>query len=183
MRFSLPALFALAVSVAPAAAQSAPPTRYDVAAGYAFMRDQDLANSNPDISANFPAGWMASAGGNLWSGLGVAGEVSGSYKTVSIPGEQPKLRVYTFLAGPRIKKSRSRVAPFGQVLFGAARASTSVSTVTETVTDFAYQPGAGVDLDLSGRVGLRIEGDYRIIRSEGTNSKEPRFTLAAVFGF
>ena len=116
MRFSLFALLSLAMSVVSAAAQSDPSPRYDVAAGYAFMRDQDLANNNPDISANFPAGWMAGVGGNLWSGLGVAGEVSGSYKTVSIPGDQPKVRVYTFLVGPRIKRSSSRIAPFGQLL-------------------------------------------------------------------
>ncbi len=167
MRFSLLALLVLAASAASAAAQTAPSWRYDVAAGYALMRDQDLANNNPDIAANFPAGWMATVGGNLWSGLGVVGEVSGSYKTVSIPGDQPKLRVYTFLAGPRIKRSSSSIAPFVQVLFGAARASTSVLNITETVNDFAYQPGAGLDLYFSGRLGFRIEGDYRRNQQQG----------------
>jgi hypothetical protein len=183
MRSGLLALVALAISVFPASAQSVSSSRYDVAGGYAFMRDQDIADNNPDISANFPAGWMAAVGGTLPSGFGVVGEVSGSYKTVSIPGDQPKLRVYTFLGGPRFRKSLARIAPFGQVLFGVARATTSVLTVTETASDFAYQPGGGVDLDVSGRLGVRIEGDYRIIRSEGTNSKESRFTIAAVFGF
>jgi len=183
MRCGFLVLVALAMSVVPASAQSASSSQYDVAGGYAFMRDQDIANNNPDISANFPAGWMAAVGGTLSSGFGAVGEVSGSYKTVSIPGDQPKLRVYTFLAGPRFRKSLSRIAPFGQVLFGVARATTSVLTVSETASDFAYQPGGGVDLDISGRLGLRIEGDYRIVRSDGANSKEPRFIVAAVFGF
>jgi len=69
------------------------------------------------------------------------------------------------------------------VLFGVARATTSVLTVTETVNDFAYQPGAGVDLNVSGRVGVRIEGDYRIVRSEGSNSRELQLVLAAMFAF
>jgi hypothetical protein len=176
-------LLALMLPVGSAAAQAAAPRRYDAAAGYAFMRDQDIANNNPDISANFPAGWLASVGATPWSWLGVAGEVSGSYKTVNIPGDQPKLRVYTFLAGPRVKHVSSRIAPFGQVLFGTARATTTVLTVSDTVNDFAYQPGGGVDLNMSGRVGLRVEGDYRIIRAGGANSKESRFILAAVVGF
>ena len=115
--------------------------------------------------------------------VGVAGEVRGSYKTISIAGDQPKVRVYTFMAGPRARPSHSRVAPFGQVLFGAARASTSVLSVIDTVTNFAYQPGGGVDLKVSGGLGVRLEADYRIIRSEGKNSKEPAFVIAALFSF
>jgi hypothetical protein len=172
------------VSSVPAAAQAPTTGRYDVAGGYAFMRDQDIARDNPDISANFPAGWMASGSARVWRWLAVAGEVGGSSKTVAIPGDQPKLRVYTFLAGPRVRRPPGdRIVPFGQVLVGAARASTSVLTVTETVTDLAYQPGGGVDVMISGRLGVRAEGDWRIIRSDGTNSKEPRFTLGAVVAF
>ena len=184
MRFSVLVILVLvAMSAAPVAAQSAEPQRFDIAAGYAFMRDQDIANKNPDISANFPAGWMASVGGQLWQGLGIAGEVRGSYKTISIAGDQPKVRVYTFMAGPRARLSHSRIAPFGQVLFGAARASTSVLSVIDTVTNFAYQPGGGVDLKVSGGLGVRLEADYRIIRSGGKNSKEPAFVIAARFRF
>jgi len=183
MRSSLSLVVALIVSSAPAFAQSAASTpRYDVAAGYAFMRDQDIATSNPDISANFPAGWMVSAGATLSQWLGAAGQVSGSYKTVAIPGDRPKLRVYTFLAGPRVKRAYGRISPFGQVLFGAAHASTSLLTVTDTTTNFAYQPGAGVDARLSERLGLRLQGDYRVIRADRAISKEPGVALAAVIG-
>ena len=183
MRSTCLVLVALAMPAVSAFAQPATHMRYDAAAGYVFMRDQDIANTNPDISANFPTGWLAGAGGTLTSWLGFAGEVSGSYKTVNLPGDRPKLRVYTFVAGPRVKPAHARIAPFGQVLFGAARATTTVVTVTDTTTNFAYQPGGGVDLNVSGRVGVRVEGDYRIIRAAGSNSKEPRFTLAAVIGF
>lgn len=174
----------LMASAVPVAAQSdGATTRYDVAAGYAFMRDQDIAASNPDISANFPVGWMAGAGVNLSSWFGAAGEVSGSYKTIAIPGDQPKVRVYAYLAGPRVKRVHGRIAPFGQVLFGAAHASTSVLSATEATTKFAYQPGAGIDALLLPRLGIRFEGDYRIIRSDGANSKELGIAIAAVFGF
>jgi len=183
MRSSSLILLAVMMSVASAAAQTATPPRFDVAAGYAFMRDQDIANNNPDISGNFPRGWMASAGVNLWSWLGAAGEFNANYKTVMIPGDQPKIRVYAYLAGPRVKRAYGRVSPFAQILFGAAHASVSVLTATETTTNFAYQPAGGIDAMLSPRVGIRFEGSYRIIRSDGANSKEPGFALAAVFGF
>jgi hypothetical protein len=165
------------------AAQSDSP-RYEAAAAYQFMRDQDIAKRDPDLSANFPAGWMASGGVNLLRSLAAIGEVSGSSKTLSIPGEKPKLRVYTFMAGPRLRwPSRAGINPFAQVLFGSARASTSVLSSRQTVTDFAYQPGGGVDLNSTRRIGVRVEGDYRIIRAGGRNSKEPRVVGAAVIGF
>jgi hypothetical protein len=181
MRLTVAVLILISISVVSAAAQS---PRYEVAGGYQFMRDQDMAKRDPDLSANFPAGWMASGGAHLWSWLGAVGEVSGSMKTLSIPGDKPKLRVYTFMAGPRFTRSaHTGINPFAQVLFGSARASSSVLGTRETVTDFSYQPGGGIDLSVAGRLGVRIEGDYRIIRASGHNSKEPRVVAAAVIGF
>ena len=180
MRTSAVILLLILISGASLGAQS----RFEVAGGYQFMRDQDLAKSNPDLSANFPAGWMASAGVSLSGWLVAVGEVSGSMKTLDIPGDKAKLRVYTFMAGPRIqRRRRAGLNPFGEVLFGSARATTSVLSVHETVTDFSYQPGGGVDLNTSDRFGVRLEGYYRIIRAGGNNTKEPGFIAAAVFGF
>jgi len=184
MRLSPTVLILLLISTASTAAQSASSPRYEVAGGYQFMRDQDMAKHDPDLSANFPAGWMASGGAHLWSWLGAVGEVSESAKTLSIPGDKPKLRVYTFMAGPRFTRSaHSGINPFGQVLFGSARASSSVLGVRQTVTDFSYQPGGGIDLSVAGRLGVRFEGDYRIVRAAGHNSKEPRVVAAALIGF
>src|SRR5437762_8924758 len=104
MRLTVAVLILISISVVSAAAQSADSPRYDVAGGYQFMRDQDIAKQDPDLSANFPAGWMASAGAYLWGWLGAAGEVSGSSRTLSIPGDKPKVRVYTFMAGPRFSR-------------------------------------------------------------------------------
>ena len=183
MRLSAVVLLLVCISVVSLGAQSGSP-RFEAAAAYQFMRDQDIAKRDPDLSANFPAGWMASGGVNLWSPVAAIGEVSGSSKTLSIPGDKPKLRVYTFMGGPRLRRAgRTRINPFAQVLFGSARASTSVLGVRDTVTDFAYQPGGGVELTTAGRFGVRLEGDYRIVRTAGHNSKQPRFVAAAVFGF
>src|SRR5262245_37572106 len=152
MRLSAVVLILVSTSLVSLGAQS----RFEVAGAYQFMRDQDIAKHDPDLSANFPAGWMASAGINVWSSLAAIGEVSGSFKTLSIPGDKPKLRVYTFMGGPRLRRSvRTGINPFAQILFGSARASTSVLGIRETVTDFAYQPGGGVDLSTGGPVAVR----------------------------
>src|SRR5882672_11620173 len=121
MRLSSAVLILISISVVSLAAQSTDPLRYEVAAGYQFMRDQDIAKQNPDLSANFPAGWMASAGAHLWGWLDAVGEVSGSMKTLSIPGDKPKLRVLTYMAGPRFERAaHPGINPFAQVLFGSA---------------------------------------------------------------
>jgi len=184
MRVSFVAVLLLSALAAPATAQSAAPARYEIAGGYARLRDQDIADSNPEISSTFPTGWMIGAGVGVRQWLEAVGEVGGSHKTVSIPGDEPKLRLYTFMAGPRATARRTgSVAPFAQVLFGAARASTIVVNVTDTVTDFAWQPGGGVNVNVRRRVGVRVEGDYRIVRAAGRNSKEARVVGAAFVTF
>ena len=181
MRLSSVVLMLLFISGAPLAAQG---PRYEVAAGYQLMHDQDIAKADTDLSANFPAGWMASGGAHVFGWLSAIGEVGGSAKTLNIPGDKPKLRVYTFMAGPRFTRAvHAGINPFAQVLLGSARASNSILGIHETVTDFSYQPGAGFDLNVARRVGARFEGDYRIIRAEGHNSKEPRVIAAAVVNF
>jgi hypothetical protein len=82
-----------------------------------------------------------------------------------------------------MRRAHAGINPFAQVLFGSARARTTVTGVSETVSDFSYQPGGGINLNLTDRLGVRFEGDYRIVRSGGHNSKEPRFVAAAVIGF
>jgi hypothetical protein len=177
MRFSLAALFLAAVIVSPLGAQAPSAPRFEVAGGYSYLHDED-------ISENLPKGWVASFADNLTNWLGIVGEAGGNYKTLSIPGDPPKIKVHTLMGGPRFKANAyGPVAPFGQVLFGAAWARTSVLGVGDTVRDFAYQPGGGIDLNFRTNLRVRLEGDYRIIRAEGSNSKEPRFVAAAVFGF
>jgi opacity protein-like surface antigen len=163
--------------VSPLAAQAQGTSRYDIAGGYSYLHDQD-------ISENLSKGWVVSAGGRVMKWLDAVGEVGGNYKTLSIPGDPPKIRVLTLMGGPRFRAhAYGPITPFGQVLFGAAWARTTVLDVGDSVRDFAYQPGAGVDFNVTPKVGIRLEGDYRIVRAEGSNSKEPRFVAAAVFGF
>src|SRR2546428_4737804 len=116
MRISCSILLLLGLYARPLAAQAPVPARYEAAAGYLLIRDQD-------ISKNFPRGWVVSVAGNVTRWLAAVGEVGASYKTLDLLGEPPKLRVYTFMGGPKVTARLSAVAPFAQVLFGAARAS------------------------------------------------------------
>ena len=176
MRFTLAALFFVGVFVSPLAAQAQGTSWYDIAGGYSYLHDQD-------ISENLSKGWVVSVGGRVMKWLDAVGEVGGNHKTLSIPGDPPKIRVLTLMGGPRLTgPGYRRLTPFGQVLVGAAWARTSVLGAGDSVRDFAYQPGVGVDWNLVPRVAVRLEGDYRIVRAEGSNSKEPRFVAAAVFG-
>jgi opacity protein-like surface antigen len=184
MRCSAIILLLILISVVSVSAQSSEPLRYEAAVGYQFMHDQDIAKQDPDLSANFAAGLMVSGGMSVASWLGAIGEVSTTSKTLDIPGDKPKVRVSTFMGGPRVGgRRRAGLSPFGQVLFGAARATTSLLSLSETTSHFSYQPGGGVDLNMSDRFGVRVEGDYRVIRASGHNSKEPRVIAAAVVGF
>lgn len=177
MRASSAALILVVVFIKPVAAHAQDAPRYEVAGGYSFMHDEDS-------SYNFPRGWVVSAAAFVSRWFGIVGEVGGSLKTLPLPGDPPKFRVYDFMGGPRVKTRRfSRIAPFAQVLFGAARASTTVVHVADTVTDFGYQPGGGIDASLRQNVAVRLEGDYRIIRADGRHSRESRFVVEAVFGF
>ncbi len=142
----------------------------DVAGGYSFQR---ITN---EPGTNIPGGWFASVGGNVTPMFGVVFDVSGAYKTESESFSgvtvSSKSRMHSFMAGPRVMSQQGLVTVFGQVLFGGVHLSTEMSgsgagvTVSgsETETDFAIQPGGGVDVKVSGKVGVRVGVNYRAIR-------------------
>lgn len=183
----------------PAAAQETgaiPVPIMQVAAGYTFMRD--FSDELPE-DVNFPAGWAFSAAFNPTHWLGLVGEVTGSYKndfnvTFDDLRLSNKARVYTFMGGPRFFKQSGRVAPFAQVLAGVAhmRLESTLPDVPEfgtfsaDATDFAFQPGGGVTIFLTERVGVRLAADYRCIidfEEDNTYSNEFRFVSGFTFNW
>jgi opacity protein-like surface antigen len=157
-----------------AAAQeaNAPPIPVvEVSGGYMLMRDTEL-------DENFPGGWYFSGAANLTRWFGLVAEAAGSYKKVEEGAFglnfSNRLQLYTFLGGPRFFYQAGRVVPFAQVLAGAAhvRLKTEADLPPElggrmrsnfSETDFAIQPGGGVTIYLSERVGVRLAADYRSI--------------------
>jgi hypothetical protein len=86
------------------------------------------------------------------------------------------------MAGPRFAaRAISAVTPFAQVLFGGSHISGGVEFDGALTTGFTYQPGAGVDIRVTPKVGIRFQGDYRVVRTQGNNGKQSRFLAGVVF--
>ena len=104
-----------------------------------------------------------------------------SATTARSRGTDLKLRVYTWMAGPRIASHAiSAVTPFAQVLFGGSHMSGGTQFGGALTGGITYQPGVGVDLNVMPRAGIRLQGDYRKIRTQGHDSKESRFLVGVV---
>jgi hypothetical protein len=148
----------------------------DVAIGYSVLHDSDAEET-------FPMGWLFAAGVNLGSNVALVGEAGGNYKTVDVLGTDVNLRVHSFLGGVRIQNHQPKVMPFGQILVGVAHAGVSMLGEGVSSNDLAIQPGGGVDIRLNSNMGARVQGDFRMIRSEGDTSNEFRIGVGLVFAF
>ncbi len=159
--------------------------RFELGAGYTFMRDTVRSES-------FPAGWALSASGNVKSWIGVVTEVGGSHRscdscqrgpfaTERFRGTNLNVSVLTFMAGPRVAShANALVTPFAQVLLGGSHIKGGLEWDGALNTGFTYQPGAGVDVRVARNAAVRVQGDYRIIRTSGRNNKESRFLAGVV---
>ena len=184
MRVAALVLLTSIVGVSPLLAADTP--RFELGAGYAFMRDTDRAES-------FPGGWAVSASGNVNDWIGVVTEVGGSHRscdncergpfaTDRFRGTDLHVTVLTFMAGPRVAShANSLVTPFAQVLLGGSHIKGGLEWDGALNTGFTYQPGGGVDVRVARGVAVRLQGDYRIIRTSGRNNRESRFLGGIVY--
>lgn len=164
----------LAVFGAPmtAAAQT---EKGNVAFSYGYLHDADL---------NLPAGWVAAVTRNVTPIFGVVGEVGGNYRTERIEGNDLTLRVHSFLGGVKVQGAASPgVVPFAQLLVGEALFNASALGQGQREHAFAVQPGGGVDIKFTPKVGLRVQGDVRMHRADGDRFNQFRFAVGGVFGF
>jgi len=170
---SLCAVVFLVSSSVRAEAQTVPVA--EVSVGYAYLYDlQD------DIS--IPAGWYGDVNVALTDWVGIAAEASGGYKTDDSFGIPVDLSVHTFMAGPRFTSRNNAARPFLHVLIGVGRVAAGVSGFTVSSTEFAFQIGGGVDLQMSDRVGLRLGVDSRRIFSEEfEDARQIRFNVGVTF--
>jgi peptidoglycan-associated lipoprotein len=78
------------------------------------------------------------------------------------------LTLATYMAGPWLRllsperETRSRLAPFAQLLLGGAHASGVLAGTTgDSSNAFAFRVGGGLDLPINGALSLRaIQADY-----------------------
>lgn len=158
------------VAPRPAAAQGT-----SFAAGYSFLRDNEL-------SENFPAGVFASLGVGVNSWLGIVGEVASNRKTITELGQDVTVKVDFYGAGLRFGGHSGKAHPFGQLLVGAARGKVGFAGESDSGSDFAWQPGAGVDVYFSRSVGMRFGVNGRFIQGDNVTVKEAQIVVGLVFG-
>jgi outer membrane protein with beta-barrel domain len=179
----------LMVSAAPRLVAAQP---LDMAGGYSFAR---ITNGD---GLNEPVGWFGSIGVGITSMFAIVGEVNGAYKTDSETFADPAFgsvrveashQAHSYLAGPRLMSRPGNVRVFGQVLFGgetdhvsATGASGAFSySSSNTETNYAIQPGGGVDVKLANAVGLRVGGSFRAVHTTGDWGKIVQFYTGVVF--
>jgi Outer membrane protein beta-barrel domain len=183
----LTAVLTLAMAV-PAFAQQAP--AYDVSVGYSLLRDDELADL--DLAETLH-GWLASVGVNFNRWFGVVGEVGGNYGTIEfeplpefpVGPVEIDLKVVSFMGGPRFASHASpSFTPYGQFLFGVARGTVEFLDESESSSEFAIQPGGGIDIWVIPDIGIRVGADYRRIFiddiEDGGGSNEFRFHVGIV---
>lgn len=175
MRVGMMVALLLVVVSGPAMAQVTPAV--EIGLGYAFLRDDE-------IDEDFPLGWYADIAGNITNSLGLVGEIGGSYKTLeSGIGDETldvKLSVHTAMGGLRLSHRGDGANFYLQVLAGAARATVTFLDESDSITDFALQPGVGLEFGTGGSVGFRIGVDYRRIFSEVEGINQWRATAGFV---
>jgi len=177
-------LAVLSLFGATAHAQDTP--KVDVFAGYSYLQ------ANPGVSGvdSFHLqGGSASAAYNFNNWLSGVADFGG-YNNGNIHNSGASGTLTTYLFGPRVSyRHLGRFTPFGQVLFGAAHANSSVFGTTNSENSFATSVGGGVDYRLFHHLAIRpFQVDYLLTRfgvgTSGTQSQNNlRVSTGIVFRF
>jgi len=178
MKVVVSALAFLALFATSARAQEDSSKSVDIFAGYSYFRfNPSVAGLDP-INTN---GGSVSIAYNAKSWLSGVADF-GVYHS-NVHSEQNTLSSYLF--GPKISYHHySQVTPFGQVLFGLARASVNIAGTPNGDNTFAMSVGGGVDIRLNRRLALRpLEADYLLTRfKDGTTSAQNQNNLRVSTG-
>jgi hypothetical protein len=157
--------------------------RGDVSGGYRFLRTE---------GENFGKGWYFDGAVPVTEIVSVVGEVAGTYKSLSETfggiTVEADFKLHTFMGGARFKVpvEETTLTPFGQVLFGVGNARASASgggiSLSESSSDGAMSISGGVDVNGTGRVGLRaMIGWLRDFADDASNAFT--FSIGAKIGF
>jgi hypothetical protein len=150
-----------------------------VAGGYSVQSWNDGAGT-------FPLGWFGSVDATVNRWFSIEGQISGAYQTGtlgSFPGPSIEFHEsnYAFLGGPRFSVKTPPIDMFGQVLWGAVHSGSFSALVGDRSTNsFVWQPGVGVDVNLSRRMAVRFEADYRLFPSDVVATRVAQFSTGIV---
>jgi hypothetical protein len=147
------ALLLLLVVKQPILAQDSHP-RVEIFGGFSYL---------PAGRADFPRkdsyGFQTSLCGNVNRWLGAVADFGGQYRKVSdlgpgYPGVTANTSVYEYMAGPRFALRRERFTFFSHALVGRAAGRSGLAGFSDS--QFAFAGGGGLDIDLGGRLALRV---------------------------
>lgn len=147
--------------------------RFDLFGGYSYMR----VGGSPGSSSFNLNGWQFAGQYNFKDWLGGVADLSGHYGSP----EGQSTSITTVLFGPQVSW-HGRVAPFAQLLVGAAHANVGHSLFTDTSLSAAI--GGGIDYQVKGAIYWRVvQGDYIITRLFGHTQSNGRLSTGIVFKF
>jgi opacity protein-like surface antigen len=159
---------------------------FDVFAGYSYVRANPSTAGASSFNLN---GGSASVAYHVTGWLSGVADFGG-YHSGNIIGSGGNGTLSTYLFGPRVTyRHFGRVKPFGEVLFGVARAGASAFQSTGSQNAFAMTVGGGIDYRLSDHFSLRpAKIDYLLTRfselNTGTQSQNNlRVSTGVVFRF
>jgi hypothetical protein len=160
----------LAITPARAEAQIDLLPRLTITGGYQYLLDKSWEDGK-----KFDKGWMAAVAYKIGEITAVVAEGSGSYgKLASTPWTVER---YAVLGGIKFQAGGEGPRPFVQFLGGLSRQAGDVGVVNGLLV----QPGGGVDLPFGERLSVRVFGDYRLLREEGTRYNQYRVGGAVVW--
>jgi len=163
------AVVVIAGMTEPARAQNRP--RVELAGGYQILKLHSESLDAAGVGTFFPIGWFFEAAAPVSSGLTLVGQLSGDYRSVSVPSAsvvplQEHEKVHSFLAGARIVGRRDDgLTAFFHLLAGGTRLG--LTQAGGATTEFTLQAGGGFDFPLTSRWSGRMTADYVRLFTEG----------------
>jgi opacity protein-like surface antigen len=136
--------------------------KIDVFAGYSYLQANPGVNGADSFHLN---GGSASVAYNVNHWLSGVADFGG-YTHGNLFGTGTSGTLSTYLFGPRLSYRHYRkITPFGQVLFGVARANASAFGTTSSQNAFSMAVGGGVDYKLFDHLSIRpVQADYLLTR-------------------
>ena len=148
------------VALFPLLALAADTPKLEVFGGYQYLHTGDFSSGGHTVqnSSQNWNGWDANATYYFNRNIGVQGDFSGSYATISSVSSH----IYTYAGGPVVAlNAGGKVNPFVHALFGGIHLTGSASGVSASLNGFTAVAGGGVDVKVAPRIAFRlIQADW-----------------------
>ena len=163
-------LFSLVVSLTVLVAAQDKDKRFEVFAGYSYMRIDDHKSNNPIDHVGSLNGFEVAVTGFVTKRFGITGDFSTGFAggTEAVTGGSLRFSSsnFSFYAGPHYRfTNSSRVTPFVHALAGASNnrfnydftpTTGGLAHVSQSSTDFAMALGGGLDVRVHKRIKIRL---------------------------